>query len=90
MGSFRLEMTFEEYLNFPKTLGWKHEYYGGALHRSPAWTAVASFRASLHDLTAHEIDCKVVDNSELATLTLSPIEVSLYPFQERLLEQIEP
>ena len=52
MDPLRQEMTYEEYLNFPKTLGWKHEYFDGALHRSPAWTAVASFRAPTTVLAA--------------------------------------
>jgi GNAT superfamily N-acetyltransferase len=70
MDPFRQEMTFEEYLNFPRTLGWKHEYYGGALHRSPAWTSVASFRASLHALSAIEIDRRADVDRGLGTLAV--------------------
>lgn len=73
MDPFQQEMTFEEYLNFPKSLGWKHEYYGGALHRSPARTAVASFRASLHDLLSREIDRNADSEPTLRTLNLQPL-----------------
>ena len=56
MDPFRQEMTYEEFLDFPRTLGWKHEYYNGALHRSPAWTAIVTYRSSPQDLVKREID----------------------------------
>lgn len=48
-------MTWEEYLVYPRKLGWKHEYFGGALHLSPAWTAVATFQLSLSELLNREV-----------------------------------
>jgi GNAT superfamily N-acetyltransferase len=55
MDELRKEMTWEEYLVYPRKLGWKHEYFGGALHLSPAWTAVASFQLSLNELLNREV-----------------------------------
>jgi len=74
MDPLQQEMTFEEYLNFPKTLGWKHEYYGGALHRSPAWTAVATFRASPHTLSAIEMNRRADSDPSWKTLTVKHLE----------------
>jgi N-acetylglutamate synthase-like GNAT family acetyltransferase len=33
-------MTWEEFRDFPRLLGWKHEYYGGELHVTPAHLVV--------------------------------------------------
>ena len=55
MDEFRTEMTWEEYLVYPRKLGWKHEYFDGALHLSPAWTAVATFRLSISELLNREV-----------------------------------
>ncbi len=74
MDPFRQEMTFEEFLNFPKTLGWKHEYFGGALHRSPAWTAVATFRASPHTLSDIEVNRRADSDPSWQTLTVSRLD----------------
>ena len=75
MDPFRQEMTFEEYLNFPKTLGWKHEYYGGALHRSPAWTAVATFRASTQALSSIKINRPANIDPNLKSLALRSLDM---------------
>ncbi|MDP1562224.1 MAG: GNAT family N-acetyltransferase [Pirellulaceae bacterium] len=50
MDEFHKEMTFEEYLTYPRKLGWKYEYYGDALHLSPSATSVAAFYLELDDL----------------------------------------
>jgi len=31
MDEFREKMTWEEYLVYPRKLGWKHEYFDGSL-----------------------------------------------------------
>lgn len=43
-------MSWEEFLAYPRKLGWKYEYFGGALHLSPSWTAVATFYIALDSL----------------------------------------
>jgi GNAT superfamily N-acetyltransferase len=55
MDELRQEMTLEEYVIYPRRLGWKYEYFDGALHLSPAWTAVTTFQISLNELLAREI-----------------------------------
>ncbi|MEQ1829309.1 MAG: GNAT family N-acetyltransferase [Pirellula sp.] len=55
MDELRKEMTWEEYLVYPRKLGWKHEYFDGALHLSPAWTAVTTFRLSPNELLNREV-----------------------------------
>jgi GNAT superfamily N-acetyltransferase len=41
------QMSWEEFENFPRHLGWKHEYYDGALHLSPYEFAIASLRLTI-------------------------------------------
>ena len=55
MDELRQEMTFEEFVVYPRKLGWKYEYFGGALHLSPAWTAVTTFQISANELLAREV-----------------------------------
>jgi L-amino acid N-acyltransferase YncA len=47
MRSFRQAMSWKEFENFPRRLGWKHEYYDGTIHLTPAWTAVTTLRLTL-------------------------------------------
>jgi RimJ/RimL family protein N-acetyltransferase len=47
MDEFYKKMSWEEYLAYPRKLGWKYEYFGEALHLSPSWTAIATFCLSL-------------------------------------------
>lgn len=42
MKSVHLPMTIEEFHRLPHRLGWKHEYYGGKAHITPAHTAVST------------------------------------------------
>ena len=55
MDELRKEMTLEEYFVYPRKLGWKHEYFDGALHLSPAWTAVTTFRLAPNELLNREV-----------------------------------
>lgn len=50
MDELRQEMTFDEFVVYPRKLGWKYEYFGGAHHLSPYWTAVATFQISPNEL----------------------------------------
>ncbi len=52
MDEFHKVMSWEEYLVYPRKLGWKYEYFGRALHLSPSWTAVAELFLSLDNLQA--------------------------------------
>ncbi len=54
MDELRKEMTWEEYFVYPRKLGWKYEYFDGAIHLSPAWTAVATFGLSISALLNRE------------------------------------
>ena len=55
MNELRQEMTLEEFFVYPRKLGWRYEYFGGALHLSPAWTAVTTFQISPNELLAREV-----------------------------------
>jgi len=60
MEEFRKPMSLDEYLTYPRKLGWKYEYFGDALHLSPAWTAIATFRLELdQQLPLHKQSTRV-------------------------------
>jgi GNAT superfamily N-acetyltransferase len=54
-------MTVEEYRDFPRRIGWKHEYYGGEIHITPAHLVVTL----VLPLWAREVP---------AELTIKPVE----------------
>ena len=56
MDDFRKEMTWDEFLVYPRKFGWKYEYFDGALYLSPAWTAVATFRLTPNELLNREVN----------------------------------
>lgn len=45
------KMTWEEFEDFPRRIGWKHEYYDGSIHLSPSKTAIASLRLTTSPLS---------------------------------------
>lgn len=47
---FHKAMSWEEFLAYPRKLGWKYEYFGNALHLSPSWTAIARLCLPLENL----------------------------------------
>jgi GNAT superfamily N-acetyltransferase len=65
------EMTWEEYLAFPRKLGWKYEYFGDALHVSPVWTAIATFWLSLDN---HQALYDKAATSRRINLSIRPVK----------------
>jgi len=62
-------MSLEEFHDFPRRLGWKHEYYGGKIHVTPAETAVVTLRLTLAPRPADAADpVRTVTSDDCAKL----------------------
>jgi GNAT superfamily N-acetyltransferase len=55
MSSVHLKMTLQRFHDFPWQLGYKHEYFGGMIHVTPATSALVTLRLKVRACTPPEL-----------------------------------
>ncbi|XZE17550.1 GNAT family N-acetyltransferase [Pirellulaceae bacterium SH449] len=76
MDELHKAMSWEEFLTYPRKLGWKYEYYGGMMHLSPAWTAIATFFLSLETLQPLREQASATTQTNLSIRPVEPADRS--------------